>query len=778
MATMHRGLILFLMGTFLPFVAVSTATAAVDLHIDGRPVTAGSAVILLDSGLGIASSVVAADLGVIVDEGQFPVIELVAGGRTAFVVVGERRAVVDGETVQLAAAPVVVDDDVFLPLQFVADMMNLRIEWDLLSGTLALHRADDAGGKTPVEDGPTVADAPDDQTPPSGAESSETTEPTDTIETSETSEGDEDFGSASSSAPLRAVATVSHVGLNSVDGHVQLEFVADEPIAAYVTYMADPARLVIDVPAARFAGSADALEGDGTILHRVRVAATPDDGLRFVADLTGATGYDLSFSPDERSFVVRLNHQLSLHSTFEADGGIGLRLHASGPFGYEAFVLQDPDRLVVDFIGVTIDGPEQIALDSSLAATLRLSQYARERVRAVFELADAVDWVATGLQGRLEPAGDGTVEFTLHPREGVATLSQPTASAENDVRFVGFTRTDEAEMILIETDGPVEIEKRRLREPDRLVLDMEGTRVPHSLSLVPAPNPPGIVGGVRAGQATADAGRVVIETEAPAEHLLLYSEDFTRAVLMLRPSGLAGRTIVVDAGHGGQDPGAIGAAGTREKDVTLAVAQRVARLLEQSGATVVMTRDGDMTLELSERVSVANALRADAFVSIHADAIGQQRVASGTSTFYFPENGNTPEQSTNRRYAEAIQRELQQVVGLPDRGVLQRRFHVVSNTRMPSALVEVGFIDNPEEEKLLVDPDFQHTAAGGIVQGIVRFFAEERGGSLPQARADWETAAKEAVAGFLERGDVPQDVIALVPAAVFGSVLEQTPRGQ
>src|SRR5690606_16874301 len=126
------------------------------------------------------------------------------------------------------------------------------------------------------------------------------------------------------------------------------------------------------------------------------------------------------------------------------------------------------------------------------------------------------------------------------------------------------------------------------------------------------------------------------------------------------------------------------------------------RLLQQAGATVVMTRHEDVFVELANRSALANAVGADAFVSIHADAIGFGRIAGGTSTFYFPEGGGSSGPSVNQRYAASLQGELLRELGLADRGVHQRAFHVVRNTTMPSALVEVGFIDNPDEEKLLV----------------------------------------------------------------------------
>ncbi len=93
---------------------------------------------------------------------------------------------------------------------------------------------------------------------------------------------------------------------------------------------------------------------------------------------------------------------------------------------------------------------------------------------------------------------------------------------------------------------------------------------------------------------------------------------------------------------------------------------------------------------------------------------------------------------------------------------------------MPAALVEVGFIDNPNEEKLLLDPDFQARAAAGIVHGIVRFFSEEQQLDVPPARQNWQLAAEQRVSSFLGGGQMPPDAVALVPMALLSAVTESS----
>ncbi len=190
--------------------------------------------------------------------------------------------------------------------------------------------------------------------------------------------------------------------------------------------------------------------------------------------------------------------------------------------------------------------------------------------------------------------------------------------------------------------------------------------------------------------------------------------------------GLKGKTIVIDPGHGGSDPGAIGLSGLQEKAVNLAVSLRVKALLDKAGAKVLMTRQDDRDVfgpnasavdELKARASVANFKKADIFVSIHANA-ATNRDADGTTTYYFQKT----------RYDSLLARNLQagmvQAVGLKDKGFLTANFYVIKRTIMPAALVELAFLSNPAEEKLLANPQIQQKMAEGIVQGMERFFAQ------------------------------------------------------
>jgi N-acetylmuramoyl-L-alanine amidase len=194
-----------------------------------------------------------------------------------------------------------------------------------------------------------------------------------------------------------------------------------------------------------------------------------------------------------------------------------------------------------------------------------------------------------------------------------------------------------------------------------------------------------------------------------------------------KPS-LKGSKIVLDPGHGtdpqGPDPGAIGPTGVKEKDVNLAIALKLAQLLRAEGAKVYLTREGESTpFSLTERAYYANDLKADVFISIHSNASLNPSVGGTSTYFYAPPGTELEGQREERlRLARYIQESLVVALGRRDIGVLEANFAVLRNTKMPSVLVEVAFISNPEEERLLNDPAFQAKAARGILEGLKKYF--------------------------------------------------------
>ena len=177
--------------------------------------------------------------------------------------------------------------------------------------------------------------------------------------------------------------------------------------------------------------------------------------------------------------------------------------------------------------------------------------------------------------------------------------------------------------------------------------------------------------------------------------------------------------VMLDPGHGGADPGAVGIGGLREKDVVLAVSHHTANALRAQGIAVQMTRQSDQTLDLQPRVDMAESANATIFVSIHANAISMQRPeVNGLETYYFSDAGH--------RLASVLHRRVLGTVPMNDRGVKQARFFVLRRTSMPAALIEIGFVTGATDAPKLRDPQWQAQMGQAIAQGILDYIQSGR----------------------------------------------------
>jgi len=293
-----------------------------------------------------------------------------------------------------------------------------------------------------------------------------------------------------------------------------------------------------------------------------------------------------------------------------------------------------------------------------------------------------------------------------------AIVPDPPAKELGDAILSGWRLEGDRVLVFTTGRGYRHLETFDLRNPTRLVLDLQGER------------------GTKAGAAA-------IPTRAQP-------------------------VVVLDPGHGGVETGAVGPSGMQEKDVTLDLARRLKPLLEAQGATVVLTRDDDRVMPLDDRTAIANQNRAELFVSIHVNA-SQRKAAYGAETYFLSTDATDAEARTlaalenkayqpvggpamtpanppdrglelilwdlaqnsflaeSSRLAESVQRELNGATGVRDRGVRQAPFRVLMGATMPAILVETGFISNPEEEARLKDDAYKDKLAQGIARAIGEF---------------------------------------------------------
>ncbi len=337
--------------------------------------------------------------------------------------------------------------------------------------------------------------------------------------------------------------------------------------------------------------------------------------------------------------------------------------------------------------------------------------------------------------------------------------------------------------LTLEAPAEIKYELFAVKDPERLVLDLETNDITPALSeletkvsaddpyiqkLRVARNRPGVVRVVLELKSEVRPQAFVLKPIGEYGHRLVLdihpSVDPIAALLEQmqkeereNPSVARLATIVIDAGHGGEDPGALGRHGSREKEVTLMIAQRLKALIDgEPNMRAVLTRDGDYFLPLAERVDKARKLRADLFVSIHADSF-VRRDARGSSVFALSERRATSEAARwlarkeneadliggvnldikdrylaqtlldlsqtatidhSLRLGDSVLKRLADVNTLHRGRVEQASFAVLKAPDVPSILVETAFISNPDEEKRLTDERYQDKLARAIMEGI------------------------------------------------------------
>ncbi len=383
---------------------------------------------------------------------------------------------------------------------------------------------------------------------------------------------------------------------------------------------------------------------------------------------------------------------------------------------------------------------------------------------------------------------------------GLAASGGP--AAVNAIRlWAGPERT----RVVLDISAPAEHTVFTLDSPERVVIDLRRGKLDRSRVELPQGN--GLVRGVRTGKRSNGDLRVVLDLERqvrPRSFVLKPNATYGhRLVVDLVAPGVAspikrspagsGRDVVIaiDPGHGGEDPGAAGRKGTREKDVVLRVARRLAAQIDREpGLRAVLIREGDYYISLRDRMQKARDHRADLFLSIHADAFRDKR-ARGASIYVLSQRGASDEAarwlaerenaadliggvslddkddvlasvlldlsqsaaiSASMTVGEQLLRELDDIGKVHTRRVQQARFVVLKSPDIPSVLVETAFISNPQEERSLLNAAHQKRLAGAMMAGIRNYFRDNPppGTRLAMASAHGATVARKHV---IARGD-------------------------
>ena len=406
-----------------------------------------------------------------------------------------------------------------------------------------------------------------------------------------------------------------------------------------------------------------------------------------VEGLTEITGVRVSSSQDKTRIVV----------------------DAKAPVTYRTMVLKDPGRVVVDIKDAWLSpqAKRELAVSGPFVSRVRVAQFDQRTVRVVVETTVGKDnYKIFPLTGGPVP-GRVVLDFgRVGPDSAGATIALPDVKAPTK---------------------PAAPQTKPTKPQTKPQTPQTKPRAPQTkpVETKPAETKP-VETKPEEQQTPQDAEQAAQETAADTPGEQPATESSTDAGIAAI-TGLAGHSITIDAGHGGNDSGAIGPTGVTEKSVTLRVALALQKILTSEGATVYLTRTTDTEVspkgaaasdieELQARCDVANQHDSDIFISIHMDSF-TNGAAKGTTGYYYALGSKK-----SRDLADKVRAGVIDQIGTPSRGTQSCNFYVVKHTDMPATLVEVAFISNPTEEKLMNSEDGVQKAAQGIADGIADFF--------------------------------------------------------
>jgi N-acetylmuramoyl-L-alanine amidase len=365
-----------------------------------------------------------------------------------------------------------------------------------------------------------------------------------------------------------------------------------------------------------------------------------------------------------------------------------LEIRADQGIQPRAQLLQNPARLVIDIPGTRLGRPKQTEAYRGTITSLRVAQFERDTTRIVLELAKGYT---------LDPA---QVKFRYgNARQWTVELPQPTV------------------IPLLETLN--NLPSQAIAVPQAPGVIAGKSSLFNSITAAPSPNPgyvvtpanPTKMSPIAGSESSPNSGfSLPSRTSRPPMPVSPPPPVITRSVT--QPAN--GRVVVViDPGHGGPDPGAVGIGGLKETDIVLDIGRQVTAFLERQGVTVIQTRDAEYDLGLEPRVQMANKANAAVFVSIHANAISMARPdINGLETYYY---------DSGKALAATVHRTILEELGVPDRRVRSARFYVLRRTSMPSILVETGFVTGAADAARLRDAGFRSRMADAIAKGILRY---------------------------------------------------------
>ena len=649
--------------------------------------------------------------------------------RDQFIVlaINDKTAYVNGKPHELDVPAKLIRDlnkdhpKTMVPIRFISEVLGFDVDWDNSSYTAMLTNAD-LVVDMPIE--PEVPEVPEVIEPDSeaneingeklegisgdGANKALPTELRNTpVQWSATKDQMEGISSNKNSI---ALTSENHPETKITDiaydtSGIQNRFVIKATSAiSEVKYTLWEGKLVIDIPRSVSGLKGETKYDSNPILTSIRSSqySSNPNATRIVFDLKNESiKLDVSLNKNRTELVVATSDNI-IHDILlgQNDQGDYIRVEGVAAPDMNIFRLSNPDRVVIDFENTTsLIGTKESQASGQYVEKIRTAQFEETKTRIVVET-------------------DGQADYEVVKSSGEVTMIQLKEPTYENIEYKNETKPV---IVLEHVDVPIEM--------SGIIYDNDYRNKTFHITLAgnygnvfgkgSVKVHDGLIETINISQNSKDQTQITIKSNYIYEYRVEEVGDKIE-IKAYRPKELFNKIVVIDAGHGGRDPGAV-ANGLQEKDVNLKMLLYLKNLLDaDTSVKVYYTRLTDTFPSLQDRCDIANEIGADFFISIHNNAFNASE--NGTETLYFP--SNVQDKLTSPKLAQIFQKNIVAYTGMKDRGLKQREnLYLLKNTIMPAVLVEVGFLTNVNDVAKLKDETFLKTTASALYQSILETFS-------------------------------------------------------
>lgn len=491
---------------------------------------------------------------------------------------------------------------------------------------------------------------------------------------------------------------VTKIEYNSSSGMPAIVIEGDYPLE-YTTWVPEGSdQLVIDIKAS-LAVTNNAIYVYDDFVDKVVAGQTSQnpDAVRLVVDLHKMAGYREVTHNDGKTIEIQFINTLNSVNVESEEERLTVNLDTTMSTSIKSSFLSNPDRLVIDIDNAVLLAENPDIPDNDFVKGIRVGQFSKspDIARVVFDLKDNSHYQV------------------FQTKDSVSIIfSQVSAISGLEVM-----REGPSSIVKFDSDSDIGYEIKSDKEKKQIRVTVPGIAFgkdfPDKVDIKD-----GIIDKVEVIKSKDQNNynaEIIITLYSFSGYELVTTPPSKGMELVVFESALQNKIIVIDPGHGGSDPGAM-VGKVDEKSLNLGIALKLRDLLQAQGAKVIMIRDNDIAVDLYVRAGIANQAGADAFISIHHNSAARNTV-TGTETWYYPD-------PDKKAFTQAVHKAVIGEIGAADRGIKESVGLVVTReTRMPSSLVEVAFLTNPQDLAKAQTPEYQQKVAWGIYQGIMNYFS-------------------------------------------------------